>query len=82
MSAQGLKGNANFLAWQWTQLYPRRKDFLLRYQQQPEAVTAEAAALMKKLIFSLQAAITAANLQLAAAPRSMTISLDKLRSKK
>jgi hypothetical protein len=81
-AAQGLKGNANFLAWQWTQLYPRRKDFLLRYQQQPEAVIAEAATLMQKLIFSLQAAITAANLQLAAAPRSMTISLDKLRSKK
>lgn len=81
-TAQGLKGNANFLAWQWTQLYPRRKDFLLRYQQHPEAVITEAAALMQKLIFSLQAAITAANLQLAAAPRSMTISLDKLRSKK
>ncbi|MDH2919381.1 MAG: hypothetical protein PXX73_09340 [Sideroxydans sp.] len=82
MSAQGLKGNANFLAWQWTQLYPRRKDFLLRYQQQPEVAIAEAAALMQKLIFKQQAAITAANQQLAAAPRSMTISLDKLRSKK
>jgi len=82
MLGQGLKGNENFLAWQWTQLYPRRKDFLLRYNSQPEAVIAETSALMEKLIFSQQIAITAANLQLASAPRSMTISLDKLRSKK
>ena len=82
MSAQGLKGNANFLAWQWTQLYPRRKDFLLRYNAHAEVVINEAEALLQKLIFSQQTAIAAANLQLAAAPRSMTISLDKLRSKK
>ncbi len=82
MNGQGLKGNANFLAWQWTQLYPRRKDFLLRYSVQPEVVIAEASTLMQKLIFSQQTALAAANQQLAAAPRSMTISLDKLRSKK
>ncbi len=80
--AQGLKGNENFLAWQWTQLFPRRKDFLLRYNSQADAVIHEAADLMQKLIFNHQTEIAAANQQLAAAPRSMTISLDKLRSKK
>ena len=82
LSAQGLKGNESFLAWQWTALYPRRKDFLLRYNAQPDVVINEASALITKLIFSHQAQISAANVQLAAAPRSMTISLDKLRSKK
>jgi hypothetical protein len=82
MSAQGLKGNANFLAWQWTPLYPRRKDFLLRYSSQADAVINETETLLKKLLFSQQSAIAAANRQLAAAPRRMTISLDQLRSKK
>lgn len=82
MTEQGLKGNENFLAWQWTQLYPRRKDFLLRYNAHAEVVINEASALLQKQIFSQPTAIAAANIQLAAAPRSMTISLDKLRSKK
>lgn len=82
MTGQGLKGNENFLAWQWTQLYPRRKDFLLRYNAHAEVVINEASALLQKQIFSQPTAIAAANIQLAAAPRSMTISLDKLRSKK
>ncbi|MGZ8256226.1 MAG: hypothetical protein ACXW1C_00485 [Gallionella sp.] len=82
LTAQGLKANENFLAWQWTPLYPRRRDFLLRYNHEPEVVVNEAAALIEKLLVSQQDRISAANIQLATAPRSMKISLDKLRSSK
>ncbi len=77
----GYKNNANFLGWQWTSFHPRRKDFLLQFSRQPDAVLDETMTLLKKFMseFGLQAAL--ANTALQTIPRSMTISLDQLRSK-
>ncbi len=38
LAAQGFKQNERFLGWQWTPFHPQRRDFLLRYQQQPAAL--------------------------------------------
>ena len=37
----GFKNNENHLGWLWTMMHPRRKDFLLRYAQQPEELLNE-----------------------------------------
>jgi hypothetical protein len=76
------KTNESFLAWQWTAFHPRRKDFLLRYSQQPEKTLDEMTAILQTLLVDFNAAITLANAALKDAPRSMNISLDQLRSKR
>lgn len=43
LQAQGMRPNARFLGWQWSLWFPRRRDFLLRYQQQPESLLQEIA---------------------------------------
>jgi hypothetical protein len=75
----GFKTNEAFLAWQWTNFYPRRRDFLLRYSQQPEALLDEVESLFKRLLTDQRELITAANTELRSAPVSMTVSLDQLR---
>lgn len=78
----GYKNNANFLAWQWTGFHPRRRDFLLRYAQHPETVLEETVAILNKLLTEHRNSIEQANDALQAAPRSMAVSLDQLRSKR
>jgi hypothetical protein len=78
----GFKTNEAFLAWQWTNLYPRRRDFLLRYSQQPEALLDEVEALLARLLVNQRELITAANAALRTAPVSMTVSLDQLHRQK
>lgn len=78
----GHKNNANFLAWQWTAFHPRRRDFLLRYSQHPEAVLGETVAILGKLLTEHRSQIEQANDALQAVPRSMAVSLDQLRSKR
>lgn len=78
----GFKHNENFLAWQWTAFYPRRRDFLLRYAQQPEKLLDDVEAVMKPLLTDHRTLIEQANAALQTTPRSMTISLDQLRSKR
>ena len=75
----GFKSNEAFLAWQWTNLYPRRRDFLLRHSQQPEALLDEVEALFKRLLTEQRELIATANTELCSAPVSMKISLDQLR---
>ncbi len=82
LTADGYKGNENFMAWQWTTLYPRSKSFLLRYTNHPEQVMTEIENTFGKLMLKHHVHITHANLALAAAPRSMAISLDKLHVKR
>lgn len=77
----GFKNNENFLAWQWTNLYPRRGDFLQRFAQNPEKLLDETESIFKTLLTDQRALIAAANAALKDAPRSMTISLDQLRRK-
>lgn len=78
----GYKNNANFIGWQWTNFHPRRKDFLLRYSRHPEVVLDETMVILNKLLTEQRDLIGQANEALRAAPRSMAVSLDQLRSKR
>ena len=76
----GYKSNENFLAWQWTLLYPRRKDFLLRYAYRPGQVLDEMESILKKLLIDHGTAITQVNEALRTiASRSLHASLNQLR---
>ena len=75
----GFKNNESHLAWQWTRLHPRRKDFLLRYAQQPETLLDDAQAFLQTLLLEHRDAIAAANAALQTAPRSLAGSLNQLR---
>ena len=37
----GFKSNEHFIAWRWTDFYPRRSDFLMRYAREPEKLLNE-----------------------------------------
>lgn len=78
----GFKNNESYLAWQWTKLHPRRKDFLLRYAQQPETLLNDAQAFLQTLLLEQRDSIAAANAALQVAPRSRAISLTRLHSKR
>jgi len=75
----GFKSNENFLAWQWTMLYPRRRDFLIRFAQQPEKLLDEAEAIVKTLLIERRELVEQANAALQAAPRSIAVALNQLR---
>lgn len=75
----GFKNNESFLAWQWTVLYPRRKDFLLRYAQQPEKLLGDVEIIFRTLLIDHREAIEHANAALKGAPHSLAASLDRLR---
>ena len=72
LSGAGYKSNENFLAWQWTNFYPRRSDFLQRYALQPEKLLDEVESVFRKLPLDL---IGQANAALKDAPPSQAISL-------
>ena len=78
----GFSNNAGFLAWQWTAFHPRRRDFLLRYAREPEILLGEMGSLLNKLLIDHNNSILQANIALRSAPRSMAISLERLRSKR
>jgi len=78
----GFKSNENLLGWQWTNLHPRRRDFLLRYAQHPDTLLNEAQGLLQILLLDHRESIAAANAALQVAPRSLTVSLDQLHSKR
>lgn len=82
LAEAGFKSNENFLAWQWTNLHPRRSDFLLRYAANPEQLLDEVAAIFNELLNDRAGLIADANAALKDAPRSMTVSLDQLRRKR
>lgn len=78
----GFKNNENFLAWQWTDFYPRSRDFLLRFALQPEQLISELESLFRRLSLDQRALINQANAALKGAPPSKAISLDQLRRNK
>lgn len=82
LNLAGLKSNENFLGWQFTKLYPRRHDFLLRLSKEPQSLLDEAAKPLLNMLEDFGAALDNANAALSSAPRSMAISLDQLRSKR
>ena len=75
----GFKNNDNFLAWQWTAFHPRRKDFLLRYSQQPEKLLDDVEIIIRSLLIDYREAIESANAALKIAPLSLASSLVRLR---
>jgi hypothetical protein len=81
LSKAGFKQSDSFLAWQWSPWYPRSKDFLLRFSTKKEGLLQEAMQPWQALLGGYGELLRLANLALNEAPRSATISLDKLRSK-
>ena len=81
LQRSGFSHNTGFLAWQWTAFHPRRRDFLLRYAQEPEKLFGEMEKNMKILLLDYGNAIMQANMALRSALPSKTISLERLRSK-
>lgn len=75
----GFKNNERFLAWQWTAFRPRRKDFLLRYAQQPEKLLVDVEIIFRALLIDHREAIEHANAALKSVPRSLAAALDRLR---
>jgi hypothetical protein len=76
----GFKSNEGFLAWQWTSFHPRRKDFLLRYAQQPEKLLDDVETLFRTLLIEHGVSIEQANAALQTQPRGLGTALDQLRN--
>ncbi len=76
------KANENFLAWQWTKLYPRSRDFLMRFSLQTDKLLDDAEEILKPFLIERRDLLEQANSALQAAPRSIAISLNRLRSKR
>lgn len=81
LSNAGFKQSENFLAWQWSRWYPRRRDFLLRFAGERDELLLDAMQPWRALLQEFGASLRAANLALNEVPRSAIVSLDKLRSK-
>jgi len=80
LQTAGFKSNESFLAWQWTKFYPRSRNFLLRYANQPEKLLGEASATLRILLTDHLEAIKHANDSLAEIQqRSLSSTLDQLR---
>ena len=80
LQKSGFKSNEHFLAWQWTNFHPRRKDFLLRYSQQQEKSLDDIETTFKALLITHGKAIEQANEALKTAPDSLIESLKRLRN--
>ena len=76
----GFKNNESHLAWQWTMMHPRRKDFLLRYSHQPEILLAEVQGVFKALLIDNREVINQANESLKSAPRLLASSFNQMRN--
>ena len=79
LGTAGFKHSDSFLAWQWSPWYPRRKDFLLRFSTRQDELMQEAMRPWHALLEEFGEPLRLANLALSEAPRSATISLDRLR---
>lgn len=79
MQALGYKQSESFPAWRWTLWHPRRRDFLLKFAEQPDALIAAAADELLAIVTRHRPLLDAAHSALAESPRSMTISLAQLR---
>jgi hypothetical protein len=82
LAPSGLQENTSYLGWQWTRLYPRRRDFLLRYSRNPESILAEAESILSLLLVEHIDAIDRVNESLRLAQPRKAISLESLHSKR
>jgi hypothetical protein len=78
LQGDGYKDNNGFMAWRWTTLHPRGKDFLLRFDTQREELLKSAVTDLIVMIDRHSDLLQAANRALADAPKSAAISLAKL----
>jgi hypothetical protein len=65
------KSNEQFLAWQWTNFYPQKSDFLLRFARQPEQLLNEIASVFKSLSLDRRELISQANTALKNTPATV-----------
>ncbi len=79
LAESGFKANENFPGWQWSQHYPRRSDFLLRFSQNPEALLSEIENIFTKLLDDNGELIDSINKILKVAPQATPVSLSMLR---
>lgn len=80
MLARGFKNNESFLAWQWTGLYPRRKNCLMQLSEHKDTLMEQVMELWQGLLIEHGAALQTANSALSEQPPLATFSLDQLRS--
>lgn len=80
LEARGFKQSEHLFAWQWLAWHPRRRDFLMRFSRQRQDLLDESLQLWKSLLIEHGELLNSANQALAAAPRSVAVSLDQLRS--
>jgi len=78
----GFGNNAGFLAWQWSAYRPGRRDFFLRYAREPAILLGEMESHLKIFLIDHGNSILQANTALRSVPHSMTISLERLHSKR
>ena len=69
----GFKSNEHFIAWRWTDFYPRHSNFLLDYAKQPGKLLDEAEGLFRTLLPDQSELISQANASLKAAPTIITL---------
>ena len=68
----GYKSNDNFLAWQWTNFYPRSRDFLLRFAKQPEQLLGEIETIFRALSIDQRELLSQANTALQNSPATIS----------
>jgi len=76
---RGFKDNDNFLAWQWTKLFPRRSAFLLRVSEQPDDLLHEAQDNLEIFLSEVQPQLEQANDALKTLPNSLDKTLTQMR---
>lgn len=80
LQQDGYRDNEGFLAWRWTNHYPRRKDFLLRFNSHREELLSSTSKILTDLLARHGDLLHAANRALANTPVSNAISLSQLRA--
>lgn len=75
----GYKSNENFLCWQWTPYYPRRRSFLLSYSQKPAELLGEIAKIAGSLLIDYGSQILHANKALGKIAPSLPAALQQMR---
>jgi hypothetical protein len=80
LQSDGFKSNTNFLAWNWTQYHPRRRDFLQRFASDADGLLNEACGILSHFLIKHGEALNAANSALRGTPQSAAVSIDQLRN--
>jgi len=79
LQSAGFNSNENFLGWQWTTFYPRRKDFLMRFSQQPEKLLADVEDTLRTLLIGHRELIEQANEVLDTPHQTLFAALNQVR---